>query len=270
MMPKFSKWLPAVLIMAGLALLGSPRSAHAVLTLRVFSGPTATGSAIFTAVDGGANDADGALNQQLQLATQTVGGLLVSGSFHTSNAPFDDASGFSALTSGSSSVLNTTAATIVQTIELSDTNFGATGRTLPVFVDTTTSGTFSNTTTANPAGSSVTSTWFLDPNNALFGTTGSPVDGPVTFPALSTPTNSYSRNQVGLGPFGVVGTEGTGLFSMTERFTITLTGRSQLTSRGQNEVTRPVPEPGTMATAFAGLGTLGLGRWIRRRRRMQA
>jgi len=266
MTTKFSKWLPTVLTMAGLALLGTPRSAHAVLSLRVFSGTDTTVAPIFTAFDGQAGvDINDGQNGILELASQSIGGLFVSGSFHTSNALTDDASGISGLTSGSSSVTNNSGATVIVTVEVSDVGFGSTTRIDPVLVLDTASGTFFNL--AGPINSSVTASWFLDPNNALYGTTGTLIDGPTAFNATALATNSYSYNQGGLGPFGVVGAEGTGLFSMTERFTITLTAGTQLTSRGQNEIasSTAVPEPTTLAMALGGLPILGAC-WLRRRR----
>jgi len=269
MTTKFSKWLPTVLTMAGLALLGTPRSAHALLTLRGFAGTDTMGAPRFTAQDGGAGKdiADG-VDGRLELATQTILGLSVSGSLHTSNAMTDDASGISGLTSGSSSVENTSGGTVTVTVEVSDTGFGSPGRIAPVIVLDTASGTFFNILADDgPLGSSVTASWFLDPNNALFGTTGTMIDGPAAFLSTAEGTNSYSYNKGGLGPFGIVGGEGTGLFSMTERFTITLTAGTQLTSRGQNEITRStaVPEPTTLAMALGGLPILGAC-WLRRRR----
>lgn len=258
------------LAVAGIALLGLPSKSHAVLTLRVLD---SSNNVIFTATDGvgGPTGDQDTTNGTLTLANGlSVAGFLVNGSFNTSNAnfaipgtPLDTSIGRGLETSGSSTVINTNlGAPTTLTVELSDTNFGAFGR--PVIATTTTSGTFANGATGSALGSSVASTFFIDPTNTLFGTGAGTLINAFTGTSTGLTTDSFSNNGGPFGPF----VPGGGLFSITERFIITLTANSSLTSRGNNiAVTALVPEPATLAMACGALPFIGISTWRRLRRK---
>lgn len=96
---------------------------------------------------------------------------------------------------------------------------------------------------------------------------GTPATGAgVTYESF---LNGNSIGQISLTAAGTVGSEAV-LASSTPytlqsitRITLGGGGSAQLTA---TTMVSAVPEPGTMAMACAGLGSLGFGRWIRRRR----
>lgn len=269
------KRLTLALAVVALAAFMAPR-ADAALALRVYD---STNTLIYQAVDGGVNDADGLLNGRLDLTVPGggIGGLDVQGSFHTSNAsfapdpqtPLDTVAGVGILTSGSTSVTNQTAAAISQTVLVSSTDYGP----FPpqIRIQTTAGGTWKNIAGVSAA-NSVYSEWFFDPSNTLFGTTGTGLatdnataikvdtyNGLPTTPG-ATVTSMAGHTVLGLGPYNP---GANGLFSMTERFTLTLQGGTQLTSRGNNMSATAVPEPATMGMALVGL--LGAAYALRRK-----
>jgi len=282
------KWLPAALIL-GLAVLGAPFKANAILMVETTTGGIST---IFVdqnpapLVVGGTGDPDGSqyytigspLNSfpgdvvfdtdtigldaspipgLISISPAVIGGLLVFGSTHTSN--FALANG---LTSGSSTVINTTAAAITSTVVISDVNFvGGPGG---VRVDSAFSGTIEN-------GSFSATTWD-DPGNRIFG--NKDPNDPDHFSAtaiqhgsLVLPFSAGAQSLASNPPQVILPI--TGPFSKTIVFTTTLNPGGSLIGRGitiQNFALVAVPEPATMAMAFSALPLLGLGYYVRRRR----
>ncbi|MBX6315347.1 MAG: hypothetical protein IRY99_20905 [Isosphaeraceae bacterium] len=251
-------WLPALLVLAGLALLGSPRSAEATLTIRAHY----DGIPDFVATT---NTPNASGNLVIDLGTVNFGPFTIAGGFELSNAPIDQNTLFSLLQSGSATVVNNSTTTQTVVVTVSSNDFGPYAA---ANLTTTASGTFSNPG-GSAVGSSVSSLWFADPANvdyALTGTTPPPSTQIDSFTGTATgaPLDSYSHDA---GPFAF--TPGpNGLFSMTLQFTITLTGGSLLTSRGNAESATgvPIPEPATMVMAVTGLPLLGLGAWLRKRK----
>lgn len=242
------RWVSTMAAVAGFALLGAPRDAHAVLQLFA-----TVGAVNFQAIDNVLNDVDPVLGQ-LALAPTNVGGLNVQGSFHTSSR----ASGNNFLTSGSSSVTNTTGAPVMADVVVGDNNFIG-----PAFTVTTTgSGTWTNA-----AGSTILLRYFDDPANAQPADSAGDAPGNLVDSFSDTavgPLDSFSHN-AGPLPLAIPDLAN---FSMTLRFTFTLVGGGQLVSRGQSML-KPVgviPEPGTMVMAIAGLPLVGLAAWRRRRK----
>lgn len=272
MLSRSFKSFATLLAIGALAVLSTAQSAHATLAIRVFNGPTATGTPILVATDNGQTpptptvlDQDPAPGQLL-LPTQTIGGLGVQNSFDTSNANFaniiapfvDTARGQAVLTTSSNAVANNTGSTIVQTIQVSDTNFGPFG--LPAVFTTTASGSWTNPTVSNTLGSSIHVTYFADSNNTLWGTAQTVRD--VTFNAAGIALDSYSASAQNLGPFNDIGTNP---FSMTIQFVLTLTPGTTLLSRGNAINATAVPEPATLGAALCGL--VGVAAVARARRR---
>lgn len=246
------RWPLVLSAVVGFSLLGAPRDAHA--TLQLFA---SVGGTTFQAIDNVLNDINPAIGQLALAPNLNVGGLNVQGSFHTSSR----AGGNNLITSGSSTVINTTGAPITADVVVGDNNFIGPATT----VTTTGSGTWTN---AN--GSTILLQWYDDPGNAQPADSVGDAPGNVVDTFSDTAVgalDSFSHNG---GPFAV---NDPANFSMTLRFTFTLVGGGQLTSRGQSELKPTVggviPEPSTMVMAIAGLPLVGLVAW-RRRRKAQA
>jgi len=288
MMLRFGKWLPAMLVVAGFALLGAPRDAHALLVLEgtiqydnstrptivwatqdnstypggiptsINGGPvvqlqnttpfSGTGSGSLTLA------AIGPITLQDSAGNPITGYTVLSSTTTTSKALNGDS-----IFSNAAAIVNNTGATVHTNIATGDNNF--------VGPANQASGSASGTWTS--AGGTLYNTFFYDdPSNAQ------PIPGPLgvngTIPGLfgslsltvpsSPPTISLS------GDTGTVTVSDPGPFAEILRFQFDLVTGGTFVARGQNEFkSAVVPEPVSIAMAISGLPVLGL-LWSRRRR----
>jgi len=242
----------------GAATLGAPTQARASYAVEVFD--------------------DGVLQGGITTIV-TANSLIFSGSTDhfsitngsgASNNPGTDNSG--SLSLSSNEQINTTFGTGGGThtiqIVLSQTGFTA-PTTNPLILSSSAGGSIGNT---DGGSVSVTSTYqgFLDPTNTLFGKPGTG----------ATPLQTASNNQAGIGTKPLVFAPspstanvpgGTPAFALTDVLTFTFTvsaGSGQDTANvSASTVVAPVPEPSSLIAALAGAPVLGLGVWMRRRRR---
>lgn len=153
-----------------------------------------------------------------------------------------------------------------QTISLSSSG----GGTLHVYVTTSDNGDLANGNTAPtglqdfgstftennlPAAWTVTEATYLDPQDAIYGTSdpSAILLGSTTFPPLPTgqPVTIVTRADAGAGPY-----------SVTAEYTIVSTGQ------GQDNATIDVSVPEPASLSLFGAALLGLGLFARRRRRV--
>jgi len=291
----------AAAAVAGIALVGSPRDAHAALRLTSVQGGTVL---VDLSDNGGPTGTDtnanfGIISLGNTTSPVTVGGLTVLGSTHYSNAnyslagvtalgePLDDFT-FSRINSSSLSVANQNApgsGVVSQTVTVEDsalaspdspgggngngTGFGPNVSSLYNIL-TSAGGEFV-TNPGSVIGSSITVEYYANAANTQrsFDTAG----------ALATPTgllSSFTFTQT-LAQQSLVIPSGNFLFNagpdtqfgMALRFIINLTPGTVLNVRSETATATPVtgvPEPTTLISAVLGLGFMGGATWLRRRK----
>jgi len=265
MMSRFGKWLPAMLVVAGFALLGLPRSALSVtveFSAVITTGPDGTGTVVGTIGPTAATYPTFAL----VTTSGNTGGLTIIGGSHEAgnNSPITGL-GEQVLNSNVDSVANTSGAFRSAVVVVSGNNFvGPTN-----LLDMNLSGRFNTA-----QGSSITVQWFNDTANGLSTVTapGGVVTRSIAGVAVGPNPFFYSSpdnnaNQFGIGPV-LQAFNDPNPFGMSLVFTINFTVGAILQNRGQAEIATPtaIPEPGAMALALSGLPLLGIGVWRHRRR----
>jgi len=201
--------------------------------------------------DNGVGDLNPAVGT-IEVGNATLNGVAVNGSIQFSTGTPANP-GQDLISTSSLSVINTSGASRVITVAVSDTNFSA-----PVSgFHLTGSGTW-----VNAAGSDITLNWFDDPANTQGAKTAFDTPGTLLgtfFSAGTDPLHSFSTDQ--LGPVS-----DSNPFSMTIWAQANLTAGAILLDRGQGEVkvASAVPEPATWAMMV--LGFFGVGFMAYRRR----
>jgi hypothetical protein len=223
------------------AAVGFSAPAHAVLQLTIDVGGT-----IVTCADGDPCDTNSTPGV-LQIANQTINGVLLNGAIQTQTFGPD------ALNTSSLLIANTTGASIPITAVISATDYPT-----PVTeIDWSGSGTWQSA-----VGSNITLDFFADTANGQ-GAGNPPVTPGTEIATFSNsptlPVESFSDN--GSTPFSAAGP-----FSMTEVATGTLSPFGLLVSRGQAEIGTAIPEPSTWAMAAIGFAGLGFAAYRSRRR----
>jgi hypothetical protein len=222
--------------------------AHAVLQIAA----DVSGTSFFCA-DNTACDLNPAVGT-IQVANQTIDGVAVNASIQLSTGTPANP-GQDLIDTSSLSVINTSGATRVVTVAVSDINFSAPVKSFHL----TGSGTW-----VNAAGSSLLLKWFDDPANTQGADNAFDAPGNLlgTFTSAGTnPLLSFSTDQTGAA-------SDTGPFSMTLWAQATLTPGAVLLDRGQGEIKTAIPETSTwamMLLGFAGLGYAGYSRAKKRR-----
>jgi len=292
MIKRFSvnPWLPAMLAMAGAALLGAPTAARATLMLesmQIANGSTQVaadtlfmdnnpGAAGVTAEGVGETRPEPAGGDTIGLDTAPgvgaltigdgvtpvqVGAFAVLGSAHTSNSPGDPTTG-GLLISHSISVVNNTAAAATQQVVVGDTGYKFPA---PGLMTTTNiaSGTITN-------GTIVIKTWD-DPSNRQFG---GGVDHPGGAAILLSSLTFTNQSYAVVVPFTAnVAYDPAVGYSKTIEFDVTLSPGGTLVNRSdsiQNQAAVPEIDPGSAASALACLGSGVLMLAGRRRKRTRA
>lgn len=227
------------------ALLAAIGSTPARATLQIAA---QIGGGTFFCADNTSCDTNPALGT-IEIADQTVGGLVVDGSVQESIHGV-----FPTLSTASLSITNSLATPVVITIAVSDTSF------IPV---TTRFVTSAGGEWVGPGGATANGSFFVDPANAQGATTPFTTPGTLidTFSATSAPlTEAFSHNGSDVMTLGSP-------FSLTEQATFVLPPHEELLNRGQAIVGIAVPEPATWAMLAIGFMFMGWGTMTRKRLR---
>jgi hypothetical protein len=258
---RFTRWLPAALASAGLALLGSPHVAHAVPTLTLNASEDG-GVATLNVLDNSAPDQDPAIGTLTLINGTSFGDFTVNGSISTSNSQ-SPPTNLAKLASTSLQVINNTSAAHTITLVISDINFAFPPSPLTIFA--TASGTFSpvaGSGNIQVGGATATATAFADNANILFGgttlhpdlTAVSALNGTSGPAAPGTPQLSYSFTGPAT-PYSY-----SSAYSMSVELVFTVPAHSELDGRSDviQAIGFVVPEPATLMMGLVGLVPAGI------------
>jgi len=199
----------------------------------------------------------------LGLGTVTpITGYTVEGSLQTQEIASGSPGSINELDSSSLSITNNTGGTVVATVAISGTSFRG-----PIEAAEASG----SVTWANAIGSTITGTWYDDPQNGQGAENATDTPGSLVHSWIDTAVLLADGGSTQSGSVPVIDPA---LFSMSLGFVLTTTDRdgialnatsARATNRGQTEIKAVVPEPSTVA--MAGLMSLaGLGYAWRRKR----
>jgi len=238
---------------AAWVVLAAPARAELRVTFSDLTGPTTN---TLEAIDGGAFDADGAVNNSIRFI-QTVGNLDINAAVASTNVPGTIPLGFLKINSGDVTNLSTSS----QTLSIFTTSTGFTAPAGGGVLDTSESMTVD---VAPAPGVTASFQSFVDPGNTLYGTT---IASAVV--TVNGQTGDSVSANVPVEPKTLNTT-----YSVSNRAIYTIAGSSTTTpptkfsALGTTNV-RPneasvVPGPGGLSLALAGLPFVGAF-WLRRR-----
>jgi len=256
-MNRIRKFLPHMMAaLVGATMLGAPAQARAGFNVQVY--------------DDGALAASSFLN--------TIPGLMWSFGATTTNFSVGGSANIQLLGNGQLSVsyndvvTTLTSGTHTLTLLVTNTEYMLPTGT-PVRLTSAGGGSYiggiGNTVVGNTLG-------FLDPGNAEFGQVTVNGNGSVSPNAQSTPASTTGTINGTGGSVSMVYTPGTGSALVTSTVPFSLTNVSYFTFTGaagdfaniSNSVaTTATPAPAGLVLAFSGLPVLGIGRWLKGRRR---
>jgi hypothetical protein len=246
--------LGMVLGVAAWAFPAAPARAELRVTFSDLTGPT-TGS--LEAIDGGAFDADGTVNNSIRFI-QTVGDIDVNAAVASTNVPGTSPVGFVKINSGDVTNL----ATSSQSLSIFTTATGFTAPAGGVVIDTSEAMTVD---VAPAPGVTASFQSFIDPNNALYGTT---IASAIV--TVNGKTGDSVSANVPVEPETLNTT-----YSVSNRAIYTIPGSSpsgaptKFSALGTTNVrpdTGVIPGPGGLSLALAGLPFISAA-WLRRRRK---
>jgi hypothetical protein len=236
--------LPILAGLAMVALVGMSSTARADIILTLVDSGNPGGSFGPSTIASGSPTAGGGAG----ISSTAFSGQF--GDFLYSSALAGESQGGSPLTaeavSTSLNIQNTTGATHTLTITIQDTGFTSPTAPPPVSLTSSFSGTTNNGLGSATFQSSVV-------------TLGANSPGPQVVNPLGLSFNNTA--------FGTVTSTGVAPYSIFQTLTITLTAGEKINFTGRTDLVA-TPEPATLAMAAAALPVLGIGMFLRRRRRL--